>query len=195
MVQLSKVARELPNDFTSVEGLFDTLTLHLRYLPVSVLHLLITTSQLFPADQVALNVSLFTALTCENYIDYTQTTPMQDELEQLLLPHRARSQSFAENAKVSLLLEQVFMSMMESLHLQYRTALLAAVERGVNERSNVKGKKHNLFEEEVGEALLTTSSERLRSLVQMLKMMSVETPIRGSPRKKSTSISVLACSV
>jgi hypothetical protein len=179
-----------------VEGLFDTLTLHLRYLPVSVLHLLITTSQLSPEDQVALNVSIFTALTSKDYIDYTQTTPMQSELEQLLLPHRARSQSFAENAKVSLILEQVFMSMMEPLHLEYSTTLRGAVEHGIKERSNVKGKKDNLGEDKVGEALLMKSSERLRGLVEMLEMLwRGKMPTRDSPRKKSTSNSVLTCNV
>ncbi|KAF2449142.1 hypothetical protein P171DRAFT_480250 [Karstenula rhodostoma CBS 690.94] len=185
---LSKVARALPNNFTSIEGLFDTFTLQLRYLPVFALSLLITTSRLSPLDQVALNVTVFTALTSEKYINYTDSTPTQDEFEQLLLPYRARTQSFAENAKVSLVLEQVFMSMMERLHLQHTEALQAAVDAGIKERSNVKGKRDNPVEEEVGEALLMTSSERLRGLMQMLNAMTGEMPIRESPRKKRPRI-------
>lgn len=187
MVQLSRVARELPKHFTSVEFLFDTLTLQLRYLPVFVLKLLITTSRLSPTDQVALNVAIFTALTAEKYINYTYRMPTQNECEEFLLPYRARTQSFAENAKVSLLLEQVFMSMMEPLRLQPTMALHAAVEAGINQRINVKGKKDNI-EEDVGEAVLKMSSERLRSLAQMLNTMTGEMPIRESPQKKSTSI-------
>ncbi|KAL1594625.1 hypothetical protein SLS60_010386 [Paraconiothyrium brasiliense] len=180
---LSKVARELPDHFTSVEGLFDTLALQLRYFPVSLLHLLITTSRLSSADQVALNVTVLTALSTEKYINYTNATPTQGELERLLLPQRARTHSFADNAKVSLLLEQVFMNMMEPVQLQPTEALRAAVESGIKERNSVKGRKENPDEEEVGEASLVTSSERLRGLVDVLEMMTGEMPVRESPRK------------
>ncbi|OAG12419.1 uncharacterized protein CC84DRAFT_1079705 [Paraphaeosphaeria sporulosa] len=184
---LSKVARELPKNFTSVEGLFDTLALQLRYFPVFVLNLLITTSRLSPADQVALNVTIFSALTSEKYINYTNRMPTQNEFEQLLLPYRARTQSFAENAKVSLVLEQIFMSMMEPLRLEPTKALRKSVEVGIKERSNVKGRKENV-EEDAGEEVLMTSSKRLHGLVQVLSVLKGAIPIRESPRKKSTSI-------
>ncbi|KAJ4359461.1 uncharacterized protein N0V89_000015 [Didymosphaeria variabile] len=183
---LSKVARGLPDHFTSVEGLFDTLAVQLRYFPVSVLHLLITTSRLSPADQVALNVTVLTALTAEKYINYTTVAPTQGELERLLLPHRARTQGFADNAKVSLLLEQVFMYMLEPVQLQPTEALRAAVESGIKERNSVKGMKENPNEEEVGRALLVTSSERLRGLLELLELMTGEMPVRESPRKAKT---------
>ncbi|KAF9741116.1 hypothetical protein PMIN06_008345 [Paraphaeosphaeria minitans] len=180
---LSKVARELPKNFTSVEGLFDSLALQLRYLPVFVLNLLITTSRLSSADQVALNVTIFTALTSQNYINYTYRMPTQNEFELLLLPYRARTQSFAENAKVSLILEQVFMSMMEPLRLELTKALRDSMDIGIKERSNVKGRKDDL-EEDAGEEVLMTSSKRLYGLVQILNALTASMPIRESPQKK-----------
>lgn len=184
-MQLSKVARELPTHFTSAEGLFDTIATQLSYFPVSILNLLTTTSRLSLDDRVVLNVTVLTALTSERYINYTVATPKQDELEQFLLPHRARKQGFADNAKVSLLLEQLLMYMMERDLLRSTEALNEAVEAGIAERSKVKGKRDHMEEEEVGEMLLDASSERLRGLLKLLSMTTEQG--NDPPKAKSES--------
>lgn len=188
-MQLSKVAREFPKSFTSIEGLFDTVALQLRYFPVFVLNLLIATSRLSPVDQVALNVTIFSALTTEKYIDYTYRLPTQNELEQFLLPYRARTQSFADNAKVSLILEQIFTTMLVSLRLESTDALRSAVEVGIRERSHVKGKRDDT-NEDAGEAMLMTSAKQLNSLVQMLSVQTNTTLAVASPPKKRQVTSV-----
>ena len=157
----------------------------MRYYSVPVLNVLVTTSRLHPADQVAINVTLLTALTSEKYINYTATTPKQEELERFLLP--LCTKSLAANAKVSLILEQIVMYMMDRDLLQPNENLRSAMEIGIKERSTAKGKKTNLEEEEQGEALLEMSSERLRGLLAVLDTAVGNMPIRESLRKKSMS--------
>ncbi|KAF1967089.1 hypothetical protein BU23DRAFT_484584 [Bimuria novae-zelandiae CBS 107.79] len=187
---LAKVTKELRQQFTSLSGLCDTLASQLRYFPVHVLHVLVTTSRLLPAEQVALNVTILTAaLTFDHFIDCTARSPTQTEFIEYLLPLRASEDRFTANAKVSLLLEQVFMYMMNNKRkgkkeLKFTNPLRVAVETGIEHRNSVKGRKDSPEEKEQGKALLDTSSQRLSGLLYLLKIIKAKVPERESPRKK-----------
>lgn len=129
-----------------------------------------------PAQQLALNVTILTPLTSEKYINYTATTPTQQELEKYILPRRAKTYSFAANAKVSLILEQITLYMMDEELLQPTTSLRNCMVTGINERSSVRGNKSNPKEEEQGETFLMTSSERLCGLLELLEIGAGKTP-------------------
>ena len=165
-----------------------------RYFPAPVLHVLTTTSQLVPDEQLALNVTLATSLASAKYINYTNSTPTQPELEECLLPLVSGKYDVTTSAKISLLLEQVIIFMMDRDLLNMDNRLREAVEDGIEARSNVKARKNNTDGEEQSKVMLEKSSERLRGLLDLLelsKTLMAESPrknkmaIRESPRKKS----------
>lgn len=161
----------------------------MRYYSAPVLQILITKSKLVPSDQLALNVSLVTALASQKYIDYTASTPLQEELETYLLPLHIGKFGFIANAKISIVLEQIVMYMMEQDLLEPTESLQRAVEAGIEERSNVKAKKNGSEEERQSVELLEMSSERLHGLIDLLDMTTDTQFLRRSPRKRSPFLS------
>ncbi|KAJ4295270.1 hypothetical protein N0V90_007281 [Kalmusia sp. IMI 367209] len=185
---LMKVAKDLPAHFTSPEGLLDTLTQQVRYFSTPVLSVLITTSRLSPHHQLAFNVNLTIPLTSKRYPEYTTEAPTQSDLETLLLPCRARTQSYVANAKLSLLQEQVFLYMMGEELIEATSSLRQAMETGIEERHKVHGIggiKANLEEEEHGKTLMAASSGRLLSLLEVLEMSAGKPPRPRKEKNKS----------
>lgn len=187
-MKLVKVARQLPRHFTSTEGLFDTLTIPVKYFPVPVLHVLTTTSRLLPDEQLALNITLATTLASTKYTIYPDSPPTQPELEESLLPLSSGKYDITASAKISILLEQVVMSMMDKDLLETNQSLRDAVEDGIEQRIGVKARKNKTDEEEQSKVLLERSSERLRGLLELLNIATDKAPIRKSPRKNKLSI-------
>lgn len=187
-VKLVKVARQLPKHFTSTEGLFDTLTIPVKYFPAPVLHVLTTTSRLLPDEQLALNTTLATTLASTKYTIYTDSPPTQPELEESLLPLSSGKYDITASAKISLLLEQVVMSMIDKDLLETNQSLRDAVEDGIEQRIGVKARKNKTDEEDQSKVLLERSSERLRGLLELLNTATDKAPIRKSPRKNKLSI-------
>lgn len=195
---LVQAATHLPNQFTGLSGLFDNLTEHFNHLPVSMLSVLITTSQLSNYDQLTFNVDLIIPLSSGQYPDYTKTIPVQEHFEQILLPNRAPTQSFAANAKLSIVLEQMFLYMMKEKLFKPTDNLRAAVEKGIEERHKVfgtaRGKKRNAEEEKHGQLLMEASSERLLSLLEILEISAGKAP-RPRSEKKSILLSSFTSSL
>jgi hypothetical protein len=170
----------MPKSFTKPEDLLDVLTEEMKELPTLMLSILISSSKLDGLYQTALNTNLLLPLTVGRLPNFTKIMPSQTELEDMILPVRGATQSFALNAKVTLLLEQIFMYMMGIDSLQPTEALRAAVESGIDARSKVygiaKGRKGNSEEEEVGKQVLEAASRRLLGLLEVLEISAGKQP-------------------
>lgn len=160
-----------------------------------MLSVLLSTSQLPGHLQLALNVNVLLTLTSPKLPDYTRISPHQSHFEDMLLPLRGTTQSFAANAKVSLLLEHMFMHMIDEGLFTTTGELRAAVKSGIGARQSVvgtgRGKKSNAAEEELGKQLLEESSERLLSLLELLEMDAGKEP---RPRQEKIAVQQLLSS-
>jgi hypothetical protein len=111
---------------------------------------------------------------------FFHSEPTQPQLESTLLTLKGTTQSFAANAKISLILEQIFMYMMSQDTLKATDTLRAATEAGIGVRHSVygtgKGKKGNAEEELRARALLEACSERLLGMLEILEMKEGKPP-------------------
>ncbi|XTI85725.1 hypothetical protein V2W45_1482516 [Cenococcum geophilum] len=172
---LIQVSQALPKLFTSVDDLFDLYTESFRPLPTSVFGALLSTSKLLPSTQTALNTNLLLPLLATNLPNYNIISPTQAHLEQYFLPFPATTHSYADNAKVSLVLEAIFTHMMNDGALQPTETLGAAVEIGVRARDkkalgDARKKKGKIDEEETAKGILEISKARLMGLLEVVEM-------------------------
>jgi hypothetical protein len=131
----------------------------------------------------------FVSGTLPNYFRYD---PTQEHFESILLPLKG-GQSFAHNAKVSLILEQLFTLMMAQDGLKATDELREAMETGIQARHNVygssRGKRGNAGEEKQARELMEASSERLLGLLEVLEIMVGKPPQKRAERKNSAFLS------
>lgn len=124
--------------------------------------------------------------------DYFRFDPTQEHFEEILLPLKG-SQSFAANAKVSLILEQLFMRMMAEDGLKPTKALREAMEVGIQARHNVygsgRGKRGNAGEEKQAQKLMEASSGRLLGMLEVLEITSGMPPQKKADRKVPSFLS------
>lgn len=123
--------------------------------------------------------------------DYFRYDPTQEHFETVLLPMKG-SQSFSANAKVSLILEQLFMLMMADDQLKATDALRAATEIGIQSRHNAygsgRGKRGNAGEEKQARELMQASSNRLLAMLEMLEIIAGNQPQKKTdPKNMFTS--------
>lgn len=122
--------------------------------------------------------------------DYFRLDPTQEHFEEILLPLKG-SQSFAANAKVSLILEQLFMHMMAEDRLKPTPALREAMETGVKARHDAygsgRGKRGNAGEEKQARELMEASSGRLLGMLEVLEIVSGMPPQRKKKGRKTLS--------
>ncbi|OJD29177.1 uncharacterized protein BKCO1_890004 [Diplodia corticola] len=104
---LSVIAERLPTHVTSRAQLFDSYTEHLRPLPASMFGVLIRTSMLPVPAQCVLAANTLLPLLPHSPPHYGIVPPSQAEWAEHFLPYAANTHSFADNAKVSILLQQV----------------------------------------------------------------------------------------
>lgn len=121
--------------------------------------------------------------------DYFRFDPTQDHFESVLLTLKG-SQSFAANAKVSLILEQLFMLMLADDQLKATEELREAMEAGIQARLNAygsgRGRRGNAGEERQARELMIDSSDRLLGMLEMLEIMAGRPPQKKADRKGST---------
>ncbi|KAF1957032.1 hypothetical protein CC80DRAFT_53606 [Byssothecium circinans] len=183
---LAKVALALPTQFTTLEDLCDNFTeqLGVKDTPISIFSLIISTSRLPKDARLALHVNLLLPFVSSRIENYFKKAPTQAEFTTQLLPLRASSQRFAHNAKISLILEQIFLYMISEKLLLVNDALRMAVEAGIEARQKVygtgKSKKGNAEEEEQGKEIMEATSMRLLGLLELLEMAAGVEP---QPRK------------
>ncbi|USP81794.1 hypothetical protein yc1106_09068 [Curvularia clavata] len=171
---LAQVALALPTSFTRLFDLCDTILEDFSQLPTLIFQVLLSTTKLPDIIQVAFNSNLLSPLISGKPPNYFAVTPTQEHLEKRLLPLKGTTQSYAANAKISLILEQLFMYMVKHNALEPTKTLRKAVVTGIEARKGVhgtgKGKKGNAQEEEQAKESIFACSERLLGLLEVLEM-------------------------
>ncbi|EAT78306.2 hypothetical protein SNOG_14435 [Parastagonospora nodorum SN15] len=171
---LTEVALSLPDEFTTTSDFFDNVLEDFIRLPSTTFKVLISTSKLSGLPHVAFCANLLLPLVSGKLPSFLYYEPTQQQLETNLLTLKGTAQSFAMNFKISLILEQIFMYMMNQETVKATDALREAMEQGIEARQGVhgtgKGRKGNAKEELQARALLEACSERLLGMLEMLEM-------------------------
>jgi hypothetical protein len=155
---------------------FDNILEDFIRLPTMHFNILLLTSKMPGLLQVAFCANLLLPLVSRGLPNYFHHEPTQQQFESTLLTLKATKQSFAENAKISLILEQMVIYMMSQDMLVATEALRKAVEYGIEARHSVKGKKRNAEDEEQAKVLMEACSERLLDLLEVLEMAAGKPP-------------------
>jgi len=112
--------------------------------------------------------------------DYFRYEPLQEHFESTFLLLRSTNQSFATNAKISIILEQMVLYMVRQDALKPSEKLRVAMEAGIEARHSVygtgKGKKGNAEEEQQAKALMENCSERMLSMLELLEWAAGKAP-------------------
>lgn len=163
----------LPLQFTTLSDFFDNVLEDVRLLPTTIFHVLISTMALPGPMKIAFYANLLLPLVSGSVPDYFRFAAAPDHLETQFLPMKATTQSFAANAKISLLLEQMFMYMMSMDMIIPTPKLRKVLESGISARHGVygtgKGKKGNAEEEIQAKEMMEASSARLLGLLELLE--------------------------
>ncbi|KAF2853040.1 hypothetical protein T440DRAFT_418981 [Plenodomus tracheiphilus IPT5] len=171
---LARVAESLPMQFTTLSDFFDTVLEDVIQFPTIIFHIIISTTTLPDDIKIAFLANLLLPLISRSIPDYFRSDPAPDHLETKFLPLKATSQGFATNAKVSLILEQMFMYMMSQDSFKPTNSLHKAMEDGIKARGSVlgtgKGIRGNAEEENQAKPLLQASSNRLLGLLEFLEL-------------------------
>jgi hypothetical protein len=143
-------------------------------LPIRTFQVLLSTFKLAGQLRVAFCANLLLPLVSGKLPDYFGHEPTQQQFESTLLMLRGTTQSFAANAKISLILEQMVMYMMTQNELKATKTLRAAMEGGIKARQSVygtgKGKRGNAEEEAQSKIMLEACSERLLGMLEVLEI-------------------------
>ncbi len=163
-------------------------------LPVLVFEVLLSTLQMPPSAQLPFCINLLFPLVSGTLPAFLYDKPTQEHFKSILLPLRGTTQSFAANAKISLILEQTLLHVMSRDALRSTTGLRRAMEDGIKARQSVygtaRGKKGNAEEEEHGEKVMKASSERLLGLLDILEITSGKAPQHPSSSRKINTVPV-----
>ncbi|KAF1845004.1 uncharacterized protein K460DRAFT_284565 [Cucurbitaria berberidis CBS 394.84] len=177
---LAQVAQALPAQFTTLSDFFDNILEDFIHLPTIVFKVLLSTLEMPALFQVAFNANLLLPLVSRTLPDYFRYEPRQEDFEATLLPLKGTTQSYAANAKISLILEQMVMYMMACDALTPTEPLRQAMETGIEARQGVfgtgRGKRGNLREEKQAQGLMEASSERLLGLLEVLEISAGKPP-------------------
>lgn len=176
---VAQVAERLPNQFTTLSDWFDNVVENLRYLPTMLFHVFLTTLAIPRPMKYAFLANLLLPFVSGTIPDYFRYEPTQEHFESVLLPMKG-SQSFATNAKISLILEQLFMLMLTGDQFKATNALREAMETGIQARHNAfgagRGKRGNAGEQKQARELMEASSNRLLGMMEMLEIMAGKPP-------------------
>jgi hypothetical protein len=174
--QLAQVTDYLPTEFTITSDFFDNILEDFIRLPTMTFKVLLSTSKLPDLLQVAFCANLLLPLVSGTIPDYFRYEPKQADFESTLLTLKGTTQSFAANAKISFILEQLLIYMMSQDALTATDALRKAMEGGIEARRSVKGKKRNAEDEDPAKILMEACSERLLGMLEVLEMAAGKSP-------------------
>jgi hypothetical protein len=142
--------------------------------------ILLSTSKLPDNLHVAFCNNLLLPLVSGKIPNFLHTEPSQKQVESTLLSIKGTTQSFAANAKISLIIEQMLLYMTSREILESTDALRTAMEVGVHARQSVygtrKGRKGNAQEEIQAKELLDACSERMLGMLELLEMKEGKPP-------------------
>lgn len=179
-VQLAQVSIALPADFTTLSDLFDNILEDFIRLPITLFQILLSSLTFTVRIRIAFCANLLLPLVSGRIPDFFRYEPTQEHLETVLLPLKGTTQGFAANAKISLLLEQIFIHMLSQGALEATETLRAAMKAGIEARHSVygigKGKRGNAEEEAEGKVQLQACSERLLGMLEVLEMKAGKPP-------------------
>ena len=192
--QLARVALALPTQFTTLSDYMDNVLEDFVQLPIFVFEVLLSTLRMPGLSQIAFCVNLLLPLVSGTLPAFLYDTPKQEHLESILLPIKGNTQSFAANAKISLILEQILLHVMSLDALKPTIGLRRAMESGIKARQSVygiaRGKKGNAAEEEDGEKVMKASSQRLLGLLEMLEIAADKPRQRLADGRKPNTVPV-----
>jgi hypothetical protein len=178
--QLAQVSETLPQDFTTPSDFFDNILEEFIQLPITLFQVLISTLKLSGRLRVAFCANLLLPLVTGKIPDLFRYELTQEHLESSLLALKSPTQSFAANAKISLILEQMFIYEMSQEVVKSSDALRSTMEAGIESRQSVhgtgRGKRGNAEEEAEGKAIMEACSERLLGMLEVLEMMDGKPP-------------------
>ena len=184
------MADYLPGCFEDCKQVYDVISSCVKPLPLPAFSLLLSpsrSSQLL--DMVIVSLSQFLLL---RFLPTSAPRPQtvsrryddnisNDILERCFLPFCAMTSNTSENAKVSILVENLFRLYIGSCGCYHRPSLDAAIEKGILARENkIRGDKRRTEngarrkEEESERMWLNASGERLRSLLSLVKGESIK---------------------
>ncbi|KAL7770375.1 hypothetical protein CFE70_000309 [Pyrenophora teres f. teres 0-1] len=165
------IAIALPKHFTPLFDLCDNILEDFNVLPTVMFQVLLSTMKMPDTVQIAFLANLLNPLITGKPPNLFLVDPTQEHFEGKLLSLKGTTQSFATNAKISLILEQMVMHMMSQDALLPTPALRKAMETGIKARESVNGiKRGNAGEEEQANVLMQACSERLLGLMEILEM-------------------------
>ncbi|KAI2486685.1 hypothetical protein Ptr902_00818 [Pyrenophora tritici-repentis] len=168
---LAQIAQALPKHFTPLFDLCDNLLEDFNALPTITFQVLLSTMKMPDTVQIAFLANLLNPMITGKPPNLFLVEPTQEHFEEKLLSLKATTQSFATNAKISLILEQMVMHMMSRDALVPTPPLRKAMETGIKARESVHGiKRGNAGEEEQANVLMQACSERLLGLMEILEM-------------------------
>ncbi|KAJ4983915.1 hypothetical protein SVAN01_10601 [Stagonosporopsis vannaccii] len=189
---LAEVATRLPGQFTTLSDWFDNIVEDFRYLPTMLFSAFLTSLTVPGPMKYMFLANLLLPFVSGTLPDYFRFDPTQDHFETILLPLKG-SQSFAANAKVSLILEQLYRHMMAEDGLRPTKALREAMEAGIQARHNAygsgRGKRGNAGEEKQARELMEASSGRLLGMLEVLEIVSGMPPQKKADRKNLSFLS------
>lgn len=191
-MQLAQVATKLPKHFTTLSDWFDNVVEEFREMPTIFFSVFLPTMTVPRPMKIMFLANLLLPFVTGSLPDYFRYDPKQEHFESILLPLKA-GQSFAANAKVSLILEQLFMLMMAGDGLQATDTLREAVETGIQARHDAygsgRGKKGNAGEEKQARELMEACSRRLLGMLEMLEITAGKPPQKKVDRKNISFLS------
>ncbi|KAB8294159.1 hypothetical protein EYC80_009600 [Monilinia laxa] len=181
---LSRVSVFLPQKFMPVVDLYSLLAEFTAALPIASFSLLLNISQTSPLPSEVL-ISLMQLLCCR-YLP--RSTPLPHEIENstndsitqsileiCYLPWCPMTSSFDDNAKYSILVENLFRLFLTGCEASHTPNLDDALEKGISAREKMcktDGRRRvdaaTKKEEEIAKVFLDASSRRLRSLVNWI---------------------------
>jgi hypothetical protein len=184
------VPPNLPDHFTDPGSFYDSSVADVFLpLPTGVFSLILSTSQLLGIYQIALNSNLLFPLVSAKVPNYALSEPKQSDFEKSILSARATTQTYEKNAKVSIIVEQMVLFMMENQVLEPTDALRTSMELGINARMRVKRKKEISAEEEQAKVLLEGTDKRLLGLLEVLEVAAGMPP---QERKRNNASAILS---
>ena len=194
-LQIARVAQALPSQFTTLSDFLDNVLEDFIQLPIFLFEVFLSALKLPGVPQIAFSTNLLLPLVSGRLPDFLRYDPTQEHFEAILLPLKGTTQSFAANAKISLLLEQLFMHAMNQNILKPTKALRNAMEMGIKERQSVygtgRGKRGNAEEEDQGQRVMEASSERLLGLLEILEITAGKPPQPLASKHRNNAIPVM----
>jgi hypothetical protein len=182
----------LPCQFTTLSDWFDNVLEDFLQLPAPLFQVLLSTLRLDGSPRLAFNANLLLPMVSGKMPNYFRVEPTQEQMERIFLPLKGSTQSFVVNAKISIILEQMFLYMMNEDGLGSTESLRTAMEAGIKARKSVlgtgRGKRGNAEQEAQAVVLIEASSGRLLGLLEMIEMAAGKQPRRVARKARTRAL-------